>query len=231
MFMRKIGVSPFADLMAFYKLDGNTTDELGVNDGVGTDLTYETEVVGESAVFNNSTSKIVIPDSSTFIFGDGVSDTPFSVSFLMKLDVDNTTSNYFVSKSRDNVNREFLCSYSSTDILRFWLWNSNNTARILAGATWVKTLSQWHHIAYTYDGSKSFSGIKIYADGVSKTTVDSSSGTYTGITNTPSDIWIGQMESFQTPKMGGNLKNIKIWKKELTAAEVLAESVAQLLEV
>lgn len=47
-------------LVSYYKLDGNSNDSLGVNNGVDTDITYVAGKIKQAASFNGSTSIIDI---------------------------------------------------------------------------------------------------------------------------------------------------------------------------
>lgn len=58
-------INPFEDgsLKALYKFDGDATDATGVYDGTATNVTYASGKFGNCAVFNGSSSKIVVPVS------------------------------------------------------------------------------------------------------------------------------------------------------------------------
>lgn len=49
------------NLVAYYKLDGNSNDSVGSNNGTDTSITYSTGKIGQCASFNGSSSKISIP--------------------------------------------------------------------------------------------------------------------------------------------------------------------------
>jgi hypothetical protein len=202
-----------ATLLAHYPLAINSDEALGTTigiNGVDTSITYD----GTSADFTTA-SKIVVPDNDIFSITDGTNDIAKTIEFEMMIDsLTPSTSNYFVSKSLSNSNREFLCSLSTTLHLRMWMWNVDNSGRILtdADATGVIIAANtFYKIKYTYDGSKLWTGIKIYVDDVELATTNLNSGTYVGQTNTVSDLCIGQMQSFPTPKFEGRMKNLKFY--------------------
>jgi hypothetical protein len=51
---------------------------------------------------------------------------------------------------------------------------------------------QWIHVACTYDGTSSSSGIKLYLNGSKVATINSSSGSYDAMENTIQPLFIGQ---------------------------------------
>jgi hypothetical protein len=81
--------------------------------------------------------------------------------------------------------------------------------------------SSWHNIVATYDGSTNASGVALYIDGadLGALTVD-----YDGLdagesTTNSTAITIGQRLSWGY--FDGNISNVSVWNKELSAAEVV----------
>lgn len=77
---------------------------------------------------------------------------------------------------------------------------------------------QWHHFAFTYDGSSNTSGVKIYVDGVegSSAGTNALSGSIVGGTN----LSIGSRAGTAL-YLDGTLDKISIWEKELTEQEII----------
>jgi hypothetical protein len=75
----------------------------------------------------------------------------------------------------------------------------------------------WYHAAFTYSGNGSASGIKLYLDGSQVDDADFNSGTYTAMENTAQPLWVGRETSRY---LGGNLSDVRLYSKELSAAEV-----------
>lgn len=59
-------INPFEDgsLKALYKFDGDATDATGVYNGISTDVTYASGKFGNCAVFNGSSSKVLLSSNS-----------------------------------------------------------------------------------------------------------------------------------------------------------------------
>jgi hypothetical protein len=71
---------PLTNLVSYYKLDSNSIDSYGTNNGVGTAVAYGIGKVGNAAVFNGTSSKISSVSASFDIFGN----SKFSYSFWVK---------------------------------------------------------------------------------------------------------------------------------------------------
>lgn len=79
---------------------------------------------------------------------------------------------------------------------------------------------QWHHVAYTIGPG----GGRIYVDGALRNTL-----AWTGTPGAPAtsaEVWIGQYPSFGA--FSGQVDEVNIWSRELTAAEILALRNAKL---
>jgi hypothetical protein len=66
-------------LIAYYKLDWNSNDSVGTNNGTDTAITYSAGKIGQCAGYTNSTSKIVITENTSMAL------TEFSISFWFQI--------------------------------------------------------------------------------------------------------------------------------------------------
>ncbi len=107
---------------------------------------------------------------------------------------------------------------TSGNEIRFDLQNNggvNGLITITSGAN--LSAGVWYHIAATYSGNSDFSGVNIYLNGALQTnTIDSNTLTAT-IKNT-TFVSIGGQSFFN-----GNIASARLWKTELSAAEILEE--------
>jgi hypothetical protein len=62
---------PKTGLVSYYKLDGNSNDSVGTNNGSDTSVSYVAGKIGNAASFNGSSSRITIPSNSSLNFGNG----------------------------------------------------------------------------------------------------------------------------------------------------------------
>ncbi len=80
------------------------------------------------------------------------------------------------------------------------------------------TINEWTHVFFTYDGSGTASGVKIYFDGVEQPITTIGTFPTSGIQNN-ADLLIGSRFTGNS-EMLGQLDDIRIYNKELTASEV-----------
>jgi len=102
-------------------------------------------------------------------------------------------------------------------------WAADNAIKVEA-STLVND-GAWHHIAVTYDGSSSASGLKIYIDGNQETTTiakDSLSGTTINSDELRVGTRVGHIP------FNGKIDEVKIYSCALDASEILAEYQAGL---
>jgi len=158
--------------------------------------------------FNGVSSYISYADADIFSFTDGINDLPFVIEFdLKRISIISGGNNRIIFKGASTV--EWLIDFNvNTNTLRFFCLNSNAASYILASYT--TTLNTLYHLKFTYDGSKTANGLKIYNNNVLLATTNSMTGTYTGMTNTTNGLFISY------PSAGyyfnGYLRNLKITK-------------------
>lgn len=149
------------NLVAYYKLDGNSNDSVGSNNGTDTNITYSTDYgkINQGARFQGN-GYIQLATGSTF----DLSGTALGISCWVK--VDTLTDSCYI------------LSIPSSSSYTFWGWagfrfNSNGKMHF----AWYNTNGNWkeytsptnpdimndgkkHHIVLSYDGSN----VKIYID-------------------------------------------------------------------
>jgi hypothetical protein len=159
--------------------------------------------------FNGSSSYIQYADNDIFSFTDGVgNDIPFEVEFDMNCrNVASLTILAYKGSAVGNYEWS-LRTTSSTLIIR--LWGSGNSA-IYIGASVPIVNNTNYHVKITYDGSKVWTGIKMYLNSVNTTTTNSSTGTYLGMVNNTALFYIGSANNVSSWYYG-YLRNLRIKK-------------------
>ena len=213
------------NLVASYSFDTDFTDYTGNNNLTVTGNVLAGVaggVVDDCADFEGTDDYTVAADSDDFSFTDGVTDLPFSISFWANF---NTFSQdaYFLSK-RDGSGLEYQMDFGGNG-LSILLFSQGSTSGYLdSRAAFTPTTGglTWQHFTFTYDGSGTFVGVKMYIDGVSQTITGSDNGTYVAMSNTTSPINIGSQSWNPTQKeFDGKMDEYHVWKnRELTQAEV-----------
>lgn len=88
----------------------------------------------------------------------------------------------------------------------------------LSASSPVVSLNTIHHLVFTYDGSKSTAGVKIYLDGVSQT-VSSNSNTFTTNAQNAQPVTLGNRTA-TSDFFAGSLADIRIFSSILSQAQV-----------
>ena len=204
-------------------------------------ITYDTTSSGSSVCSNTSTQNVNIVaelaqvnnvysmefdgindyidcgDSDSLSFGNGSTDSPFSISAWINMD--DATRFRIVSKFDSTSNGEYIFTVGGSDLLTVNLYDSSENAYI--GKKYNTALtsyqSQWIHVVVTYDGTSSSSGIKLYLNSSRVADIDNNSGNYTAMENTTQPFFIGQQSGSYAD---GKMDEVSIFNVELTAQEV-----------
>ncbi len=157
-----------------------------------------------------------IADNSNLSFGNGSTDSPFSISAWVKMT--DATRFRIVSKS-GATNLEYLFSTGGSDTLVFNLYDNSTGSRIgrLYSTALTSFQGSWIHLAATYSGNGSSTGLKIYLNGSRVDNTDSNSGSYTAMENTTQPLYIGK---FTTTYANGNVDETAVFNSELSQSDV-----------
>jgi len=190
-----------------------------------TSLTYISAaaytVDGKAAELLDATDKIVVADDDTLSFGNGSSDSAFSISVWVQR---NTTANQVINCKRknDGTANEYMLLIVGGDLWFRCFSGGSISNYIRAYVDYNYTLPGGSSIVnwlVTYDGSGVNSGLKIYEDGVLATTINDTVGTYTAMTNDVGDFSIGHAYSQDGATLNGRIEELYIFNKELDATE------------
>tara|TARA_B100000287_G_scaffold147328_2_gene139052 strand:- start:443 stop:2371 length:1929 start_codon:yes stop_codon:yes gene_type:complete len=175
----------------------------------------------KSIIFDGADEYISISDSDNLSFGDGSSDSAFSVSAWVKM----TDASGFpiLSKTGFDPNTEWGFGCNGSDLLYLKLMDNDTDVyirRFSAALTIYE--GNWIHVAATYDGSSSTSGMHLYVNGVLADDSVATLGTYNAMHQTSADLYIGHTKynASGTIYSEGNIDEVAIWNKELTADEI-----------
>lgn len=183
--------------IAYWKLDGNSNDSVGGNNGIDTSISYVPAKIKQGAVFNGTSSKIDI--SQIDLTGD------FTVSFWFKLPA--TSSTYWGT---------VLCpTLGATGAIV--IYNNAPYIGLVAVAGNVVTTSTvtrltpdvWTHITVTRNNDN----IRIYLNAVQ----DGSIGSITG---TVSYNLMGYTQQYFAT-LEGTVDELGVWNRTLSAEEIL----------
>jgi len=172
--------------------------------------------IGQGIHLDGVSDYVSIDDSASLSFGNGSTDSPFSVSAWVHID-DSLTTQRFVGKADATNDGEWLFTTTGADVFGFFMFDQSATAFI--GRTYSSSLptGEWIHLTGTYDGSKTASGVNLYLNGSDVDDADSTSGTYDAMESTSKEVKIGR---YGATYLDGKIDDVRIYNKELTATEV-----------
>lgn len=173
----------------------------------------------KSLQFDGVLDYVDFGDSDSLSFGDGTSDSPFSISGWFK--VSSISSTQFVigkrSTSGGSNAHEYLVYIASGGVIGLSIYDGASVNRrgrkSSSGAISVDT---WHHVVGTYNGvggTNAHLGIKIYVDGVQVDSANSNNNTYIAMENEIEPFKIGQLTA-------GNVDEVSIFSSELSSSDV-----------
>jgi len=208
---------------------GTTTDKTGNgNTGRLIAMSTTTSVVpgklGQALRFDTSAKNYVVTPATTALsFNNGTTDTPFSISAW----VYNSGGVSIVSKTSLASNLfEYAASVDSTGLLSFVLYNKDTGGdHTFANSTnaYTADLNHWAHYVFTYDGSGSNAGLKIYRNGVSIAVTPGNLGNpYVSMTAANLPVQIGALQDTGSFKAlsKGLIDDVRIYSRALSPTEV-----------
>lgn len=153
---------------------------------------------------------------------------PFSVSAWIRL---NSTGAYVIASkmAASTTFRGWAFETASAPYLQFSMYNDfgganrmsvRTTVAIPSGAVQAP-YSTWHHVVATYSGSSTAAGVKLYIDGVEITSKTTVYDTLSATTLNTASAQIGRRSDATPLYFNGNIDDVAVYDKELSAAEVL----------
>lgn len=197
------------NLSCYYKLDGNSNKSFGTNNGTDTSMTYGTGKIDQGAVFNGSTSKILVNDSADFTFGS----SDFSCSVWIKRAVTGARQIFIGQSNSGGLNGtiSFIIEASAANLIIATVC-VGSTASTATQATGTVNDTNWHHIVLVRDSGT----IRLYIDGSANGTA-SISGTVNDSSN-PFGIGVGG--SLASLLFNGTIDEVGVWKRKLDTTEI-----------
>ena len=182
-----------------------------------------------AVMFDGTNDYVSIPDNDSLSFGNGSTDSPFSISTWIKFDLVPSTGGYWILNKRDgSTNEEYqLTIYDGKIGFSLFTTAANYIGRRIVD---VPEAGRWYQLTVTYDGSKSVSGIKMYLNGELGTMIDNVGGTYTGMSNGTQPVVIGKTGWASTYYLLGMIDSTQIYSRVLPATEILSNYQAGNIE-
>lgn len=171
-----------------------------------------------SGFFNGTTNYISAASDSDITFGDGATDSPFSLSITALFR--NFGTRGVIGKASGLLIGEWYIIYQFPTIyLRCIDQSSGGYISGGFNLSSVGSTRDFCDIVFTYSGSGLPTGINCYVDGIPLARSGSTSGVYTAMEPTAVQLQIGWRES--TTFFLGNLQNARIYAVELTQSQAM----------
>lgn len=173
--------------------------------------TYSTE-------FDGLLDYVDCGDSDSLSFGNGSSDSPFSISAWIKMD--STTGFRIFNKYAGSIN-EYSFGTGGGNNLQFYIFDNTSTFKYRARVyTTTLNTGEWYHVVATYSGvggSNAENGIKIYVDGIRVDDTTVSAGVYTAMGNKTTPVHIGKLD---TSYADGLIDEVSVFNSELSQTDI-----------
>ena len=159
-------------------------------------------------------------DSDTFSFGNGSTDSPFSISTWVKLDSISGNST-IVSKDLGLSTREYTLFVLSTGKLRIFLKNQGGNNQQSIDSTTALLTGQWYHIGCTYNGvggNNAADGLTLYVNGSAETPTNVIKQGYIAMNNTTAPFRICKYSTGNL--MAGSVDEVAVFSSELTSENI-----------
>jgi len=197
-------VIPVADIVSYYKLEGNALDFNNVNNGTPTAITYEAGLVGQRAILNGSTSRIILTNNASLQLTQG--------SIVTIINSTNAGSGYRGIVVKKQAYGLFLAS----GVLVAYSWGSATGIAVGEKSTGINLNDGLNHVIALTFNSGVVNGTKIYLDGnlVFTTSIAVSNQTKSLV------IGAGTPDSI-IQQINAKIDDSAVFNSILTAAEVL----------
>ena len=154
-------------------------------------------------------------DADNLSFGDGSSDSPFSISAWIK--PDNAARFRLIFKFGSTLKEYFFQTSGSTKLQASLKDTINNASLTRNGNSNISTTA-WSHVVMTYNGSGHATNINVYVNGSLDNGITTTSGSYTAMSNTSQPLEIGRFTSGSYAD--GHIDEVAIFNTELSATDV-----------
>lgn len=204
----------------------SVSSQNGLSSGMNTtnivqsNITRKVPYSNYSVNFDGALDLFDCGDSSGFSFGNGTTDSPFTISAWINTKSVGTQailSKYVQSPTTD---REWLFYLESTNKFRLILVSNGNSS--FATTTTAIPINSWIHVLSTYDGGgggTAANGIKLYVNGVEQSVTATNNANYQAMNDTSTRVQISGWQDIN--EFNGEISNISIFDGVLTEGDAI----------
>ena len=198
---------PTTGLVSYYKLDSNSNDSFGANNGVDTSITYAAGKVGNSASFNGTSSLVKMAYASFGLFGT----QNMTFNAWIKLNA-LPAARYDISSIQSGTTAatqdKAMYVYPDGSIAFYVFDGAQKVCRSTAG---LVAINNWYMVTGSFNGTT----LKIYLNGVLRASLAASSS-YNETTPT---LVLGHKETASN-YFNGFIDEFSIYNLELTQTQI-----------
>lgn len=170
-----------------------------------------------NAIVGDGVDDYVSLNSSLLQFGDSLSDIPCGESAI--IEIDDLGSIFVISAKATGSapNNERTFTVKTDGKLEIKLFDSSTAVYIGQTGSTVLVVGRRYHVVWTYDGSGTSAGIKLYVNGVAETLTLTELGSYTAMHASGASAYLFR---FSSNYGKGKIYSYAPWNRELSAADV-----------
>lgn len=165
-------------------------------------------------------------DASYFTFSDGATDRPFSF-FIWVYRTTTLADIIHVISAKENYalsRYEWLFGlFSPSNKLAVYLYSGSSGSKYIScqsSAAQVTVLNQWYSVGFSYDGSGTSAGLRLYVNGVPVAVVPASAGVYVAMSDTAGLFTVGgRVDAVANRCWPGRFDTPQLYSRELSAVE------------
>lgn len=220
--------------VAYWKCDegsGTTAEDSTANNrdatlqGNPTWVSGLLEYGGDYAVDLDGTGDYLsVADDAAFSFGNGTTDSAFTVYGFCKLNSLSTATAFFSKYDVNGAAREYGIFFDTDGRIRFRIYDESSDGYLERRTDEVLDLNKRYFICCTYTGTAVATNLKIYLQGIQIDVATTSSGSYTAMEDTATAPMIGAFtDTGGTIKtLDGIVDNIVVRSDAMSAADIRA---------
>jgi hypothetical protein len=177
---------------------------------------------GSGRAFVSASSQyLTTPDADALSFGNGTTDSPFSIVALANI-TDTAAARAFVTKSSSGID-EWQFFVTVTDVLRLLVFDASAAVSALATSAAI-VQGAWKFFGATYDGrggATAADGMALYQDGVALGVGPTNNASYVAMENGTAACEVGSSAVHTAQLFDGSMAFVIVVPAALTAAQMV----------
>jgi len=205
-------MSLLTNLVSYYKMEGNSNDSVGSNNGTDSSISYSNSYgkINQGASFSGILSKINFGNvmGSTFTSAHTINMWVKPTSF--------STAIGLLAKTDLNIPNPIDTAINNTNNIIYYLGNGTATINNINTTSAGLSLDTYYMITFVYSGSGGYTGMSIYLNGSTATTTGNTNGS---ISDSSNNLMLGQ-RSDNTRNSNAQIDEVGVWSRALSGTEV-----------